>query len=58
MVRDVDDYTDLRDYAAIADTAVIVGMNRNFEIWSPALWVAERDEMIDSAGTLAETLEL
>lgn len=48
----------LRDYAAIADVAVIVGMNRNFEIWSPGLWTAEREEMIASAGQLAESLEI
>ncbi|MBI4496459.1 MAG: division/cell wall cluster transcriptional repressor MraZ [Chloroflexi bacterium] len=48
----------LRDYAAIHDAAVLVGMHRLFEIWSPGLWTAEREAMIDSAWQLAEELEL
>ncbi|MBU0455936.1 MAG: division/cell wall cluster transcriptional repressor MraZ [Pseudomonadota bacterium] len=37
---------ELRDYAAIEKTVMLVGQGKKFEIWDEALWKQSRDEWI------------
>ncbi len=47
----------LREFAAIQETAVMIGMYRFFEIWSPATWTAEQDEMVEASWDLVNGRE-
>ncbi|MCG8325609.1 MAG: division/cell wall cluster transcriptional repressor MraZ [Thiotrichales bacterium] len=41
---------ELRDYASIAKTAVILGQGNKFEIWDEAGWNQQRDEWLQDVG--------
>jgi len=43
----------LRDYAGIADQAVVTGMNTFFEIWAKAAWDANLKAIDESGETIA-----
>jgi len=45
----------LRDYAKIADTAIVVGANNLVEIWSEEAWKAERASDEEQASQLIES---
>jgi MraZ protein len=44
----------LRDYAGIANEAIVVGANDHLEIWSPKSW---REYIADTEGSMAERLQ-
>lgn len=43
----------LREYAGVANEAIVVGANDHLEIWSPKNW---RDYIADTEGSMAERL--
>jgi MraZ protein len=47
----------LRNYAKIADTAIIVGVGKRIELWNPDLWNNERTEAEEQAWQITESLE-
>lgn len=44
----------LRDYAGIANEAIVVGANDHLEIWSPKSW---REYIADTEGSMAERFQ-
>ena len=48
---------ELRQHAGITDSAVVVGVNTNAEIWSPERWKAQQ-EKADQAWQIIDTIEL
>ena len=44
----------LREYAQLDKKLVLVGQGKKLELWSEALWVAERDEALLDSGPDAE----
>jgi len=47
----------LRNYAQIEDTAIIVGVNKCIELWSPKLWNDECNASEEQAWQIIESLE-
>ncbi|MDO8472842.1 MAG: division/cell wall cluster transcriptional repressor MraZ [Dehalococcoidia bacterium] len=47
---------ELRKYAGITDSAIVVGVNASAEIWSPEGWKAQQNA--DQAWQVLETLEI
>jgi MraZ protein len=47
----------LRQYADIADDAVIAGANTYLEIWSKQLWESEKSDSQEQAWQIIETIE-
>lgn len=48
---------ELRQHAGITDSAIVVGVNTNAEIWSPDRWKAQQQNA-DQAWQVLETLDL
>jgi len=46
----------LRDYATIADTAIVVGANTRVELWSDEGWKAEKPSSEEQASQIIESL--
>jgi DNA-binding transcriptional regulator/RsmH inhibitor MraZ len=46
----------LRDYAKIADTAIVVGANNRIELWSEEGWQAEKPSAEEQASQIIESL--
>jgi MraZ protein len=46
----------LRDYAKIADTAIVVGANNRIELWSEEGWKAEKPSAEEQASQTIESL--
>jgi MraZ protein len=44
----------LRDYAQLEKKLVLVGQGNKLELWSEALWLAERDQALRDSGPEAE----
>jgi MraZ protein len=44
----------LRDYAQLDKKLVLVGQGNKLELWSEALWLAERDQALRDSGPEAE----
>ncbi|QFU74973.1 transcriptional regulator MraZ [Halioglobus maricola] len=44
----------LREYAELSKKLVLVGQGNKMEIWSEALWMAEREQALADAGPLTE----
>ncbi len=47
----------LREHAGIGEDVVIAGANNVLEIWDKAQWDEEKDESLDQAWQIIETLE-
>ena len=47
----------LRAHAGIGEDAVIAGANGSFEIWDAAKWAAEKQDSLEQAWQIIETLE-
>jgi len=47
----------MRDYAGLADTAVVVGANSRVELWSEGEWTAEKASADEQAAEIIEMLE-
>ena len=46
----------LREYAGIADTAIVVGVNTRVELWSEEQWKAEKTSAEEQASQIIEGL--
>ena len=46
----------LREYAGIADTAIVIGMNTYFEIWSQDTWAQTQTSLDAAASSIAEQM--
>ena len=44
----------LRDYAGLQKKLVLVGQGNKLELWSEALWLAEREQALQDSGSDAE----
>jgi MraZ protein len=44
----------LRDYAQLEKKLVLVGQGNKLELWSEALWLAEREQALEESGADAE----
>jgi len=44
----------LREYAQLGKKLVLVGQGNKLELWSEALWLAERDQALQDSGPEAE----
>jgi MraZ protein len=44
----------LREYAQLDKKLVLVGQGNKLELWSEALWLAERDQALQDSGPEAE----
>ena len=44
----------LREYAQLEKKLVLVGQGNKLEIWSEALWLAEREQALEDSGPEAE----
>ena len=44
----------LREYAQLDKKLVLVGQGNKLELWSEALWLAERDQALQDSGSEAE----
>ncbi len=44
----------LREYAQLDKKLVLVGQGNKLELWSEALWMAEREQALQDSGTEAE----
>ena len=44
----------LRDHAQLDKRAVLVGQGNKMELWSEALWMAERDQALRDSGSVAD----
>ena len=47
----------LREYAQLEKKLVLVGQGNKLEIWSEALWLAEREQALEDSGPEAEVPE-
>jgi MraZ protein len=47
----------LREYARLDKKLVLVGQGNKLELWSEALWLAERDQALEDSGPDAELPE-
>jgi transcriptional regulator MraZ len=47
----------LREYAQLDKKLVLVGQGNKLEIWSEALWLAEREQALEDSGPEAEVPE-
>ena len=47
----------LREYAKLDKKLVLVGQGKKLEVWSEALWLAERDQALEDSGPDAELPE-
>lgn len=47
----------LREYAQLGKKLVLVGQGKKLEVWSEALWFAERDQALEDSGPEAELPE-
>lgn len=47
----------LREYAQLEKKLVLVGQGNKLEIWSEALWLAEREQALEDSGPDAEVPE-
>jgi MraZ protein len=46
----------LRQYAELGEQAVVAGLNRYFEIWSPTRWAQQLESMDANAALFAQQL--
>jgi MraZ protein len=48
----------LREVAGIEGSALVVGVGKHFEIWSPGLWAKETETLNDPAANAARFIDL